>query len=261
MVDLCSHSPIRLHRDNLIFLTFSSPLGLIQYPEDGNTRFLPTVRAYTWTRTAPLSKRQESYYLINRITMNELFMVESMLWSCILNSIELTLKLNSVAFSPQANYTERPPLVGEVRANFLRIEGVAWSAQRIPTAVNLGFVDRSRYFSIQVAPQLSSRGWVDPVPDPLLLRKSASAGNRTRDLWICSQELWPLAHRGGLELTQNDFIQIAIIYFESIPDSNSRLWGKTYGPHDERTRSTKILRKLYVNAHTDLCNFNKVSPI
>jgi hypothetical protein len=41
--------------------------------------------------------------------------------------------------------------------------GVAWSAQRIPTAVNLGFLDRSRYFFIQVAHQLSSRGWVDRV--------------------------------------------------------------------------------------------------
>jgi hypothetical protein len=40
----------------------------------------------------------------------------------------------------------------------LRIGGVAWSAQRIPTAINFGFLDRSRYFSIQVAPQLSSRG-------------------------------------------------------------------------------------------------------
>jgi hypothetical protein len=39
---------------------------------------------------------------------------------------------------------------------------------------------------------LTSRGWVDPVPDPLLLRKSGSAGNRTRDLCICSQKLWPL---------------------------------------------------------------------
>jgi hypothetical protein len=28
------------------------------------------------------------------------------------------LNRNSVAFSPQANYTERPPLVGEVSANF-----------------------------------------------------------------------------------------------------------------------------------------------
>jgi hypothetical protein len=37
---------------------------------------------------------------------------------------------------------------------------------------------------------------VDPVPDPLLLRKSDSAGNPTQDLWICSQKLWPLDHRG-----------------------------------------------------------------
>jgi hypothetical protein len=57
---------------------------------------------------------------------------------------------------------------------------------------------------IQVAPQLSLRGWVDPVPDPLLLRKSGSAGNRTRDLWICSQEL-----RCGVTIciiTQNYFV-------------------------------------------------------
>ena len=30
---------------------------------------------------------------------------------------------------------------------------------------------------------------MDPVPDPLLLRKSGSAGDRTRDLCICSQRL------------------------------------------------------------------------
>jgi hypothetical protein len=61
----------------------------------------------------------------------------------------------------------------------------------------LGFLDRSRYYFFQVAPQLYSQGWVDPIPDPLLLRKTGSAGHRTRDLWICSQELWPLDHRGG----------------------------------------------------------------
>ena len=38
---------------------------------------------------------------------------------------------------------------------------------------------------------------MDPVPNPLLLRKSGSAGNRTRDFCICSQKLWPLDHRGG----------------------------------------------------------------
>ena len=58
------------------------------------------------------------------------------------------------------------------------------------------------YF-IQVAPQLTSggsRGWVHPVPDPLPLRKSGSAGNRTRDLCICSQKPWPLDHRGSQEV-------------------------------------------------------------
>jgi hypothetical protein len=44
----------------------------------------------------------------------------------------------------------------------------------------LGLLERSRYSFIQVAPQLHSRGWVDPVPDPLLLSKSGGAGNRTR---------------------------------------------------------------------------------
>jgi hypothetical protein len=43
-----------------------------------------------------------------------------------------------------------------------------------------GFLDRSRCFFFQVAPQLYSRGWVDPVPNPLVSRKSVSAGNRTR---------------------------------------------------------------------------------
>jgi hypothetical protein len=44
----------------------------------------------------------------------------------------------------------------------------------------LGFLDRSCYFFFLVAPQLYSRGWVDPVPELLLLRKSGSAGNGTR---------------------------------------------------------------------------------
>jgi hypothetical protein len=38
---------------------------------------------------------------------------------------------------------------------------------------------------------------MDPVPDPLLLRKPVSAGESNLDLWICSQELLPLYHRGG----------------------------------------------------------------
>jgi hypothetical protein len=38
---------------------------------------------------------------------------------------------------------------------------------------------------------------VDPVPDPLLLRKSSTAWNRTRDLWVSSHKLLPPDRRGG----------------------------------------------------------------
>jgi hypothetical protein len=55
------------------------------------------------------------------------------------------LRKNSVTLVRKRTIpTERLPLVGEVSANLLRIKGVAWSPQRIPTAVNLGFLDRSR---------------------------------------------------------------------------------------------------------------------
>jgi hypothetical protein len=50
----------------------------------------------------------------------------------------------------------------------------------------LAFLDRGRYFFFEAAPQFDSRPWVDPVPDPLLHRKSGSAGNRTG---ISGQEL------------------------------------------------------------------------
>jgi hypothetical protein len=61
----------------------------------------------------------------------------------------------------------------------------------------LGFLDQSHYCFLQVA-QLYSRGWVDAVPDPLFLRRSGSAGSQTRDLWMYSQELWPLDHSSSL---------------------------------------------------------------
>jgi hypothetical protein len=41
---------------------------------------------------------------------------------------------------------------------------------------------------------------VDPVPVSLLLRKSGSARNRTRDLLANSQKLWLPDHRGGLHI-------------------------------------------------------------
>jgi hypothetical protein len=51
-------------------------------------------------------------------------------------------KLNSVALVRERTIpTERPPPVGEVSANFCGSRGVTWSAQRVPTAVNLCFLD------------------------------------------------------------------------------------------------------------------------
>jgi hypothetical protein len=96
--------------------------------------------------------------------------------------------------------TERPRLVGEVVPTFADRGCCVVSATDPHPRSLVSLLDRSRYFFFQVAPRLSSRGWVDPVPDPLLLRKSGSAGNRTQDLWICSQKLWPLDHRVGVYL-------------------------------------------------------------
>jgi hypothetical protein len=72
------------------------------------------------------------------------------------------------------------------------------SAQQIPTAVNLGFLGWCRYLfhsssSSVVLARLSGSRF-----RTLLLRKSGRAGNRTRDLWICSQKLRSVDHRGGL---------------------------------------------------------------
>jgi hypothetical protein len=98
----------------------------------------------------------------------------------------------------------------------------------------LGFIDRSRYYFFQIAPQLYSRGWVDPVPDPLLLRKSGSDGNRTRDLCICSQELWPLDHRGGA-LPSNNFVKRR--RYSTIAAARERL-GDTMFTRQEGIRNT-----------------------
>jgi hypothetical protein len=62
----------------------------------------------------------------------------------------------------------------------VRIEGAKWSAWRIPPAVFSRFSRQEQLLFYQVAPQLYSRGWVDPVPDPLLFFFFGSAGNWTR---------------------------------------------------------------------------------
>jgi hypothetical protein len=90
--------------------------------------------------------------------------------------------------------------VSEVSANCFADRGCHVISVTNPYGHIPGFVDRSRYYFFQVAPQLHSRGWADPVPDPIFFLFFVVHGNRTRDLRICSQELWPLDHIGGLWL-------------------------------------------------------------
>jgi hypothetical protein len=56
-------------------------------------------------------------------------------------------------------------------------------------AVNLGFLDpEPLLFHSSSSSVILTRLSGPRVPDLLLLIKSGSAGNGTRDLWICSQE-------------------------------------------------------------------------
>jgi hypothetical protein len=74
------------------------------------------------------------------------------------NKETIKQKTKSVFYSESEIY--RPTVAACLRSQckLLRVEAVAWSAQRIPVAVNLSFLDWSHFFFIQAAPQLHSRG-------------------------------------------------------------------------------------------------------
>jgi hypothetical protein len=111
----------------------------------------------------------------------------------------LDTKKNSMASVRKRTIpTERPPLFSEDSANFFADRGCHVVSVTNPYGRILGFLDQSRYCFFQVAPHLYSRGWVDPIPDPLLFFLVVP-GNRIRGFRICSQELWTLDHRGGLD--------------------------------------------------------------
>ena len=55
----------------------------------------------------------------------------------------------------------------------MAVQGALWLAKRLGLSLNLNFsfLNRISLLLIQVATQLSSRGWVDFVPDPILPEK------------------------------------------------------------------------------------------
>jgi hypothetical protein len=99
----------------------------------------------------------------------------------------------------------------------------------------LGFLDHSRYFFFQVAPQLYSRGWADPIPDPLLLRKSDSAENRTRAPGSGQRD-------GSLRRILGFLDQSRYVFFQVVPQLYSRGWAdpilRKSGSAENRTRTS-----------------------
>jgi hypothetical protein len=83
-----------------------------------------------------------------------------------------------VAFSPQVKCIDWATATGRRILVPTFVDGGVSCGQRglSPTAGNLSFLDRNRYSFFQVALHLCSQGWVDPVPEALLLRKSGSPG-------------------------------------------------------------------------------------
>jgi hypothetical protein len=125
-------------------------------------------------------------------------------------SLTTQINTNSVAFGPQADYTDWATATCWWKLVPTFADRGVSRGQRggSPMVVNLSFLDRSRYFSFEQLLIYPHKGWVDPVPDQLLLRKSGSVGYRTRDLGVCSQDVWPLDHRGGLQVPQPYKIKI-----------------------------------------------------
>jgi hypothetical protein len=79
-----------------------------------------------------------------------------------------TKKLNSMVWVRERTIpTERPPLIGEVIANFVRI-GVPRGQRDGSLRPYSRFSRQETLLFYQVAPQLYSRGWVDLFQDPLL---------------------------------------------------------------------------------------------
>jgi hypothetical protein len=76
-----------------------------------------------------------------------------------------------MAFSQQANYTDWATATGRRILEPTFVDRRVSRGQRggSLTAVNLSFLERGRHIFFQVAPHLCSRGWVYPVPGPLLL--------------------------------------------------------------------------------------------
>jgi hypothetical protein len=149
----------------------------------------------------------------------------SVVWSRSIQSIlhhpNSLRQTNSVALIPQANYTDWA--TANCRRNLVPTfadRGVS-RGQRggSPTAVNLSFLDRSRYFFIQVAPHLFSQGLSGPRSRPTGIQKNLVAP-------VIEPETSGLAARNSHHYTTEAVLPLSILILSWIlrPDLLSGLF-------------------------------------
>jgi hypothetical protein len=134
--------------------------------------------------------------------------------------VKLKTKLHGL--SPRANYTDRATAAcRRSECQRLRIKGA--TCQRDGSLGPYSrFSKQEPLLFYQVAPQLYSRGWVDPVPDPQFFFSYCRESNP--GLRICSQELWPLDHRGGhCHSIQFLIYQATVLYPSNMQGSVKRI--------------------------------------
>ena len=80
-------------------------------------------------------------------------------------TLYINIKIKSVALQPRRTKTDWKGCCQ------MTVQGALWLAKRLSLNFNFSFLNRISLPLIHVATQLSSRGWVDPVPDPILAEK------------------------------------------------------------------------------------------
>jgi hypothetical protein len=102
---------------------------------------------------------------------------------------------------------------------------------------------------------------VVPVPDPLLLRKPGSAGNRTRDLWICNQKLRRLDHRGGLLRRNKPQFYVMTSVCQNSPLKNKAIFLIKFSAGPDETEDTFHARfEVPAVLNTEISVFWNVRP-
>jgi hypothetical protein len=164
------------------------------------------------------------------------------------------LKLTKLrGLSPRANYADRATAAcRRSQCKLFADRGCHVVSVADPYGRNLGFLDQSRYVFFQVVPQLYSRDWVDLLPDPILLRKSGRAENRTRTSGSVARN-WPLDHRGGLRNSRRsrkssytDLLQIVQLWKRDVREGEPWSVSRSAGCLDKNRRWQRIKPRRFI---------------